>query len=127
MVPRIYLCDDAREYRMLCKAVLDAEAGMEVVGEGGDSGFCLRDAAQHEPDILLLDINMPGTNGVEALAELREAMPNTSIIMLTSAASQEHERQAIEGGAAGFIQKPRNIFDLPGMIRQKLAEAGVEL
>lgn len=125
-MPRVYLCDDEREYRMLVKAVLNAEEGLQVVGEGGDSGFCLDDAAKHDPDVLLLDINMPGTNGLDALPALREAMPDTRVLMLTSGHPAEYEARALASGAAGFIQKPANIFDLPGMIRRKLAEAGLD-
>ncbi|MFL5845487.1 MAG: response regulator transcription factor [Solirubrobacteraceae bacterium] len=126
-MPRVYLCDDQREYRVLLKAVLTTEQGMNVVGEGGDSGFCLDDAAKTHPDVILLDVNMPGTDGLAALPQLREAMPGTKIIMLTTAAPEECEQRALAGGAAGFIQKPRNIFDLPGMIREKLAAADVAL
>lgn len=127
MTPRVYLCDDERDYRVLLKAVLNAAEGMEVVGEGGDSGFCLADAVKHQPDVLLLDINMPGAQGIDALPQLLEALPNTAIIMLTSAGPEQYERRALDAGAAGFIQKPRSIFDLPGMIRQKLADAGIDL
>jgi DNA-binding NarL/FixJ family response regulator len=127
LVPRIYLCDDAREYRALLRAVLTAEEGLMVVGEGGDGGFCLDDAARTAPDVILLDVNMPGTNGLDALPRLRDAMPGTAVIMLTTAPAHEVEASALERGAAGYIQKPHNILDLPGMIREKLADAGIEL
>ena len=125
VVTRIYLCDDERDYRTLVKTVLGTEEGMDIVGENGDCCACLKDAAQYQPDVLLLDINMPGTSGIDGLSRLRAAMPNTSILMLTSAHSSEHERQALDRGAVGFIQKPYDIFDLPRMIREKLAAAGV--
>ena len=120
---RIYLCDDERDYRTLVKTVLGTEDDMEVVGEESNSCNCLKDAEKYQPDVLLLDINMPGTSGIDALPRLREAMPDTSIIMLTSAHSDEHEREALDSGAVGFIQKPHNVFDLPGMIRAQLAAA----
>jgi two-component system NarL family response regulator len=126
-VPRIYLCDDVREYRALLRAVLTAEEGLLVVGEGGDAGFCLADAAQTRPDVILLDVNMPGTSGLDALPQLREEMPDTKVIMLSTAPPETCEDLALERGAAAFIQKPRNILDLPGMVREKLADAGIDL
>ncbi|MCW2991875.1 MAG: cheY [Solirubrobacterales bacterium] len=126
-MPRIYLCDDQRDYRMLLKAVLTKAEGLDVVGEGGDGGFCIEDAAKTEPDVILLDVNMPGMDGIDALPHLREAMPGTKIIMLTTAPPEQCEERALARGASGFIQKPQNIFDLPGMIREKLAAAGIEL
>jgi two-component system response regulator DegU len=125
-VTRIYLCDDERDYRTLVKTILSTEDGMEVVGENGDSCGCLKDAAKYQPDVLLLDINMPGTNGIDALPRLQEAMPDTSIVVLTSAHPTEHEREALDRGAIGFIQKPYNVFELPGMIRDTLADAGID-
>jgi DNA-binding NarL/FixJ family response regulator len=124
-VPRIYLCDDVREYRALLRAVLTAEEGLLVVGEGGDSGFCLADAAKAHPDVILLDVNMPGTNGLDALPRLRAELPGTAVIMLSTAPAREVEETALARGAAGFIQKPRNILDLPAMVREKLADAGI--
>ncbi len=126
-VSRVYLCEDQRDYRMLVKSVLAADDKLEVVGEGGDGAVCISDAAKVDPDLILLDVNMPGVNGIEALPRLREAVPNARVIMLSSATAAQYEQQAIEAGALGFIQKPRNIFDLPAMVRDKLAAAGLEL
>jgi DNA-binding NarL/FixJ family response regulator len=125
-VPRIYLCDDAREYRTLLKAVLDAEAGFEVVGEGGDSGACIADVTRHDPDVILLDVNMPGRDGIEALPDIRDVAPEAHVLVLSTARAEECEERALGAGAAGFIQKPSNIFDLPAMIRRKLEDAGIE-
>ncbi len=125
-MPRLYLCDDQPEYRLLLKTVL-TEDGLDVVGEGGDAGVCTADAAEVAPDVILLDVNMPGTNGIAALPGLREALPDACVVMLSNASPEEYERSALDAGASGFIQKPRNIFDLPVMVRQKLAAAGIEL
>jgi DNA-binding NarL/FixJ family response regulator len=126
-VHRVYLCDDQRDYRTLLKTVLAEEDDLHVVGEGGDAGFCIEDAAEARPDAILLDVNMPGMNGIDAMPHLRKALPNAKVIVLTSANAREYEDLALRAGASGFIQKPRNIFDLPGMVRDKLAEAGLEI
>ena len=126
-MPRIYLCDDERNYRILLKAVLTAEEGIDVVGEGGDGGVCISDAAKCRPDVILLDQNMPGMSGLEALPFLRREMPDTAVIMLSTAPADQCEEKALEAGASAYIEKPRDIFDLPGMIREKLADAGIDL
>ena len=126
-MPRIYLCDDAREYRALLRAVLTTEEGLNVVGEGGDAGFCLGDAADAHPDVILLDVNMPGISGLDALPQLREKLPDTTVIMLSTAPAEQCEDAALERGATAYIQKPRDILSLPGMIREKLADAGLDL
>ena len=122
---RVYVCDDELDYRVLVKAVLAADAGVTVVGEGGDSRLCLDDAVRCRPDVLLLDMNMPGAHGLEVLPRLCEALPGTAILALTTGQAPEYERKVLDAGAAGYIQKPRNVFDLPGLIRDKLAEAGI--
>ena len=126
-VPRVYLCDDQPEYRRLVRTVLSTDDRLHVVGEGGDRGFVIDDAVQAAPDVILLDVNMPGTNGLEALPHLRDAIPGAHVILLSSAMPYDYERDAMRAGAHGFIQKPRNIFDLPAMIREKLADADLEI
>lgn len=126
-MPRIYLCDDQREYRALLCAVLTANEGLDVVGEGGDGGFCREDARASDPDVVLLDVNMPGVNGLDAIPMLRESVPSATIIMLSTAREDDCESEALARGAHGFIQKPRNILDLPAMIRGKLEDIGIEL
>jgi DNA-binding NarL/FixJ family response regulator len=124
---RVYLCDDESNYRTLVKTVLAEEHDLHVVGEGGDAGVCVEDAAKTQPDTILLDVNMSGMNGIDAVPRFRKALPNARVIMLSSATALEYEGRALEAGANGFIQKPRNIFDLPGMVRDKLAQAELEL
>ena len=120
---QIYLCDDEESYRTLLRAVFNEEQGMEVVGEGCDGQVCLHEAADASPDLVLLDINMPRMDGLEALPKLRELAPETDVIVLTSSDAPEHEREALALGAAGLIQKPRNVFDLPRLIRATLTAA----
>ena len=121
-MPRIYICDDQADYRALLKAVLTDEEGLEVVGEGGDGAVGTEDAARIEPDVILLDVNMPGVNGLDAIPMLRERAPGTKIIMLTTARAQDCEQEALDLGAHGFIQKPPNVMDLPALIRGKIDE-----
>jgi two-component system NarL family response regulator len=124
-MPSLYLCDDQSDYRTLLRAVLTREEGMDIVGEGGDGESCLRDAARQQPDVVLLDVNMPGISGLEALPRLRQAVPDSVVLVLSTASAEEYEEIALQRGATGYIQKPRNILELPAIIRHKLETAGL--
>lgn len=119
---RLFLCDDDANYRELLRFVFQ-DSEHEVVGEGGDGQACIDTVAASAAEIVLLDINMPGMSGFEALPGLREAAPDAKIIILTSARAVDEEQRAINLGADGFIEKPMNIFALPHDLRIVLAAA----
>jgi DNA-binding NarL/FixJ family response regulator len=118
---RIYLCDDAPDYRRLLREVLAGEADLEVVGEGCNGRECLDEAPAHHPDVILLDVSMPVMDGFEALPALRESLPAAEVLVLSTGAAPDFEDRAIELGATGYLQKPMNVFDLPGAMRAKVA------
>lgn len=115
---RIFLCDDEAEYRHLVKAVLHAEPDFRVIGEAEDAEACLRILPLVAPDLVLLDINMPRTDGWHVLAALREVAPDVRVIVLSSAPGLE--REATSRGAFGYIQKPLDAFELPALVRARL-------
>ena len=117
---RVYICDDSPEYRMLLRLVL-AEAGATVVGEGSDGHECLATAAGTDPSIVLLDLNMPGLSGLEALPLLRDLMPNAKIVVLTTSKAEETENQVLKLGADAFVSKPMDAASVPRLLREKLA------
>ena len=117
---RVYICDDSPEYRMLLRMVL-ADAGMTVVGEGCDGSECLEDAARVDPSLVLLDLNMPGVSGFEALPRLRAALPNVKIVVLTTSKADKDEQAAIALGADAFVSKPIDATSVPRLLREKLA------
>jgi CheY-like chemotaxis protein len=118
---RVYICDDSPEYRMLLRMVL-ADAGATVVGEGGDGGECLASAAATNPSVILLDLNMPGVGGLEALPKLREALPDdVKIVVLTTSKAIESEEAAMAAGADAYVPKPIDATSVPHLIREKLA------
>jgi two-component system nitrate/nitrite response regulator NarL len=118
---RVFLCDDDDGYRMLLREILGAE-GMEIVGEGGDGWGCVRAARAADPDVVLLDLNMPGMNGFETLPPLRAGLPNAKLIVLSASPA---DRQSVAAahmlGADGYVSKPFDIFTLPTLLRQALA------
>jgi two-component system, chemotaxis family, chemotaxis protein CheY len=117
---RVYICDDSPEYRMLLRMVL-ADAGATIVGEGADGRDALEQAAGTDPSILLLDLNMPGIGGLEVLPELRAALPDVKIVVLTTSKEDEAERAAIMLGADAFVSKPIDATSIPLLLREKLA------
>lgn len=117
---RVYICDDSPEYRMLLRMVL-ADAGATIVGEGCDGGECLAAAAGTNPSIVLLDLNMPGVGGLEALPKLREQLPpEVKIVVLTTSKATESEQAAMAAGADAYVSKPIDATNVPTLIREKL-------
>lgn len=114
---RILLADDHAVLRAGLKALLNAEADMVVVGEAGDGQTCVRLAAEIQPDVVLLDINMPGASGLEALAELGQHAPNSRVLVLTMHDDAVYLRQVLAGGGAGYILKQAADSELLTAIR----------
>jgi DNA-binding NarL/FixJ family response regulator len=121
---RVYLCDDNRSHRVLVRTVLSSEPDLEIVGEAELGGECVEKAGAAEPDVVLVDNRMPGLDGLEVLPALRRALPETKLVMLSTAWTPETERAALRAGADAYVQKPRNIFDLPSLVRGAVGQAG---
>jgi CheY-like chemotaxis protein len=113
---RIFLCDDEPNYRFLLRAVLEPE-GAEIVGEAGDGRSCLEELEDTDPDLILLDVRMPGMDGIEALPKIHERKPDAKIVMLSSADPADLEQRSLALGATAFVRKPRDIFDVPAVLR----------
>jgi two-component system response regulator NreC len=103
---RIVLADDHRVVRSGLRLLLGAEEGIEVVAEAGDVDAMLRAVLGHKPDVLVLDLNMPGTlSSLEALPGVRERSPETATVVLTMQENPEYARRALRGGALGYVLK----------------------
>jgi DNA-binding NarL/FixJ family response regulator len=98
-------------------ALLNAEADMTVVGEAGDGAASLPVIADRQPDVVLLDINMPNMGGLEALGELRKVAPKSRVLILTMHDDQTYLRQALAQGAAGYVLKQAADTELLTAIR----------
>lgn len=123
-MPRVFHVDDEPNYRSLVKVVLShaAEAEYEMVGEASDGREALDLAPALEPDIVLLDVNMPGMGGIEALPHLREALPDAKIIALTTSWRSAWADHFLKLGGNGFIEKPRDALSLPDLLEAALRE-----
>jgi two-component system chemotaxis response regulator CheY len=117
---KLFLCDDNDEYRALIRMVLEL-AGHEIVGEASDGDEALARAPAAAPDIVLLDVNMPNKSGFEALPPLRELLPASKILILTTGQAPRERERALDAGADGFIVKPARVFSLDEEIQAALA------
>lgn len=119
---RVFLCDDNVEYRALTRIVLTG--AHEVVGEAGDGQQAIDRAPALDPDVLLLDLNMPRVSGHDALPRLRELLERTKIIILSTGRSEDDRRRALDAGADGFIVKPASALSLPDELLRALGGGG---
>ncbi|MCB4358607.1 response regulator [Quatrionicoccus australiensis] len=103
----IMIVDDNDMMRSILRAMLRGEE-YEVVGEARNGAIAVDMADRLKPDIVCLDVMMPEKDGLEALAEIKAARPETAIVMITSNADPDTVQESIMGGASGFIVKPFN-------------------
>ena len=101
----IVIVDDAAEVRLLMKTRLRLSGAFRVVGEGGDGWQAIELARTHEPALMLLDVSMPGMDGLEALPEVVRASPGTQVVLFSGFEEQGLVEKAHELGAAAFIEK----------------------
>ena len=102
---RILLVDDHEVVRVGIRALIDRQPGMEVVGEGGTVREAVSLVEQTAPDVVVLDIRLPGGNGLEACRQIKALRPETRIIVLTSYPDDEVLFDAIACGAEGYVLK----------------------
>jgi len=102
---RIVLVDDHEVVRLGLKSLLDRHPQFEVVGEAGSAREAIEQVAALEPDVVVMDIRLPGTSGIEACEEIVDRYPDIKVIMLTSYAEDEMLFSAIRAGASGYILK----------------------
>jgi DNA-binding NarL/FixJ family response regulator len=113
---RILLVDDHPLTRSALAGLL-TQHGFEVVGEAEDGGEAVDRAAELAPDLILLDLSMPGVDGLTALPRLREAAPNCEVVVLTASGTEDNLLGAIRGGAAGYLLKSEPPERIVGFLR----------
>ncbi|MEN4100345.1 MAG: response regulator transcription factor [Anaerolineaceae bacterium] len=102
---RILLVDDHEVVRLGLRALLEHHPQFEVVGEAGTAREGIEQTNRHRPDIVLMDIRLPGASGIEACEEITKSFPDTRVVMLTSYAEDEMLFSAIRAGASGYVLK----------------------
>jgi DNA-binding NarL/FixJ family response regulator len=109
---RVLLADDHTLVRAGMRSLIGGLGGFEVVAEAGDGQEALRLIEQHRPDIVLLDISMPGMVGTEVASRAARASPGTRVIILSMNAAEEYVLQALRAGAAGYLLKASDTVEL---------------
>jgi DNA-binding NarL/FixJ family response regulator len=115
---RILLVEDQTLMRQGLKTILNLEPGMEVVGEAADGEAGIRQALNLRPDVILMDVQMPGISGIEAIADICAVWPEARIIILTTFGRDEYVFQGIRAGAVGYLLKDAPADDLLQTIRR---------
>ncbi|MGZ0087132.1 response regulator [Caldibacillus thermoamylovorans] len=105
MKTRIAIIDDHQLFREGIKRILEFEGDFEVVAEGSDGSEALSIVETHRPDLVLMDINMPDINGVEATKQLIEAYPDTKVVVLSIHDDENYVMRALQTGATGYLLK----------------------
>jgi DNA-binding NarL/FixJ family response regulator len=114
---RVLLADDHHLFREGLANLLDAQPDFEVVGEAADGLEVLVMARQLRPDLILMDITMPGYDGVEATGKIKDELPEIIIVMLTVANDDERLFEAVRSGAQGYLLKTVRSMELVALLR----------
>lgn len=117
----VFLVDDHAVVRGALKALLDGQDDLEVVGEAADLASLQGAIAAHRPRVLVLDVNLPDGLAVDVVPELREAAPETEIVLLTMERDLTLARQALDGGAKGYLFKDAAHLELIEAVRAAAA------
>ncbi|MEX0639106.1 MAG: response regulator transcription factor [Balneolaceae bacterium] len=114
---RILLVDDHELIREGLHTLLSREPGLEVAGEAADGHEAVEKCRELEPNLVIMDINMPGLDGVQATGKIRELMPEIKVLALTMSDDDSHIREMIMAGASGYILKNAGKEELKKAIR----------
>lgn len=114
---RLLIVDDHAVVRQGLRMLLTQRYGIEVVGEAGDGKTAVTLASELRPDVILMDLVMPGMDGREAISQIRADDPRARILVLTSLGSESHMAAAVRAGAAGFLSKDSSPDELVNAIQ----------
>lgn len=120
---RVLLVDDETDARALARRHLERSGDFSVIAEAADGDEATRVAAAHQPDVALLDLNMPGTDGLTALPRIRAVAPRCTVVVLSALQRPDAEEQAKAAGARGFLVKQPSWGRLPADLMDVLQAA----
>jgi len=114
---RVLLVDDHVLVRAGIRTLLDQLPGVAVVAEASDGREALQLAAEHRPDLVILDVAMPVLNGIETTARLHRQFPTIRVLVLSMHSNEEYVQQAVRAGAAGYLLKKSAVAELEAALR----------
>ena len=123
MAVRVLIVDDHESFRSAAKAVVLGTDGFEVAGEAADGETSIEAVGSLRPDIVLMDVNLPGISGIEATRQIRSVLPRVVVLLLSARDTNEFDRAAADCGAAGYLAKahlsPEQLSDLWDRARRR--------
>ena len=114
---RVLLVDDHVVVRQGLKALFADEGDIEVIGEASNGREALDFLAELEPDVVLMDISMPGLNGIEATRQIQQRHPGVKVVVLSMHANEEYVFQVLQAGASGYVLKQSDSLEVLSAIR----------
>jgi len=118
---RILLADDHAVLRSGLRALLETEQDLKVIAEAPNGLDAVRLLEQHKPDVALVDISMPGLNGIEIARQAKTCSPSTHVIILSAYGDEDYVREALQAGVAGYLLKRIEMSSLVSSIRLAIA------
>lgn len=118
---RVVICDDVAELRALVRAQLEADGDISVVGEAGSGIEAIGVIEEERPELVLLDLSMPDMDGLEVLAKLREAAPETRVVVFSGFVAGPLGRRAVALGAYDYVEKGAPADELRRAVRAAAA------
>jgi len=118
---KVLLADDHRIVREGLRSLLEAQDDMQVVGEADNGRLALEMAAEHEPDVVVMDVAMPQLNGIEATRRLMNDQPDTKVVALSMHSDRRYVSEALKAGASAYLLKDGAFEELVSAIRAVVA------
>ena len=119
---RVFLCDDVAEMRLLMRLSLEEEPAFEIVGEADNGASALAAITESRPEVVLLDLSMPGMGGLELIPHIRRLAPTTGIVVYTAFSTPRVEAEALARGADRYLKKGAPLERLREVAREVARE-----
>lgn len=121
---RILLVEDNDVFREALELLLGMRSDVQVVGAVGDGAAAVSAAVEHRPDVVLMDYRLPGLDGIQATAQVVEAVPQVAVVALTASADDAEREALVEAGAVMCLNKDQELDEIVGAILHAAAVAG---
>ena len=121
---RILLVEDNDVFREALELLLGMRSDVQVVGAVGDGAAGVSAGVEHRPDVVLMDYRLPGLDGIQATAQVVEAVPQVAVVALTASADDAEREALVEAGAVMCLNKDQELDEIVGAILQAAARVG---